>query len=495
VSLPVSHAARPQCRHADVEVRERARGAEALVNDCIEPLTPLRQPNARPAGPGALHASDATRDLTQIITGGERTWPSRRLVARGFHRVKRGPEMSPLLSPRQRRSTDSSGKSRLSLSDLPSASESLRCVCEAIAVAWKAVRFDELRGVLLVGSGPDQRVIHSDGADAFIAHMDDLGSASATALKHALTTSGWTVLVADVPYASFDYEDSLGGPVAIGATDADLILEDTFELYDYHDDDVIHQRAERILRPLLRRSRCRFAGAELHQYSAATPWLATASLAPATRGRSTNEIYEIGVEAAALLSAASGGELTPGTTLDLLRAGHAQVLLGQLEGRWLDVKRQDYDLTNDKGKISLAQDVARFANADGGLVIVGFSTNKQRGGERIARVTPVPPPLSGMVRHARAVDNRVFPPVEGLTIEEVDAGSGVLIVINVPPQPEELKPFLVHGAIVNGKTEGAFISIVRRRGEESIPITPQSIHSTLAAGRALLRRGEVPGSG
>jgi hypothetical protein len=67
----------------------------------------------------------------------------------------------------------------------------------------------------------------------------------------------------------------------------------------------------------------------------------------------------------------------------------------------------------------------------------------------------------------------------------------MLVLIDVPPQPEELKPFLVHGAIVNGRIEGAFISIVRRRGESSIPITAPMIHSTLAAGRALLRFPKV----
>jgi hypothetical protein len=65
------------------------------------------------------------------------------------------------------------------------------------------------------------------------------------------------------------------------------------------------------------------------------------------------------------------------------------------------------------------------------------------------------------------------------------------MLIDIPPQPEELRPFLVHGAIVNGRVEGAFISIVRRRGESSIPITAPMIHSTLAAGRGLFRRGEI----
>jgi hypothetical protein len=52
----------------------------------------------------------------------------------------------------------------------------------------------------------------------------------------------------------------------------------------------------------------------------------------------------------------------------------------------------------------------------------------------------------------------------------------------MPPQPEELKPFLVHGAIVDGKVQGSYISIVRCSGADSIPITAQQIHSTLAPG-------------
>jgi aryl-alcohol dehydrogenase-like predicted oxidoreductase len=46
---------------------------------------------------------------------------------------------------------------------------------------------------------------------------------------------------------------------------------------------------------------------------------------------------------------------------------------------------------------------------------------------------------------------------------------------------------------VEGKFQGTFLSIVRRSGADSIPITAQQIHSTLAAGRALLRRGQIPG--
>jgi len=40
-----------------------------------------------------------------------------------------------------------------------------------------------------------------------------------------------------------------------------------------------------------------------------------------------------------------------------------------------------------------------------------------------------------------------------------------MLAIYISAQPEEMKPFLVHEAIVRGKVEGAFISIVQRRGE------------------------------
>jgi len=82
--------------------------------------------------------------------------------------------------------------------------------------------------------------------------------------------------------------------------------------------------------------------------------------------------------------------------------------------------------------------------------------------------------------------------VDDLQIEALAGNDGDLVLLDIPPQPEDLKPFLVHGAIIDGKTEGAFISIVRRRGDSSIPTIAAMIHATLAAGRALLRRGDLP---
>ena len=201
----------------------------------------------------------------------------------------------------------------------------------------------------------------------------------------------------------------------------------------------------------------------------------------------------LGRDAIALAEAfGENGALTRDISADLVRAGHAGTLIGQPEGHWLDVKRQHYDLDTGVGKIRLAQAVAKFANAElGGVLIVGMAGKKIPGGEIIEKICPVPISGRWMKKYRQAVETRLYPPPDLLSIEAIAVDDGGLVLIDIPPQPEELKPFLVHGAILNGDEAGAFISIVRRRGETSILTTAPMIHSMLAAGRALLRQGEL----
>ena len=54
-------------------------------------------------------------------------------------------------------------------------------------------------------------------------------------------------------------------------------------------------------------------------------------------------------------------------------------------------------------------------------------------------------------------------------------------------QSPELKPFLVHGAILEGKVNTAFFSIVTRISDETTATSPQAVHALLVAGRAASR--------
>lgn len=262
------------------------------------------------------------------------------------------------------------------------------------------------------------------------------------------------------------------------------------------DEEPTGEAAQRVA-PLLSRKRMWLVSITEELDDAGRWWHARLTIGFHPRGRSCADVVADGLEMLELLDAASSGGLTRATCADLIRAGHVHALLGQPEGTWLEVKRQHYPLRELSGKLRIAQTVAQFANADaGGLIVVGLATKKVGGIDTINAVTAQPRDANSRRRCIQALQDHLYPQPDDLTIEAVAAvgihGQGELMVIDIPPQPEEHKPFLVHGAIADGNAHGSYISLVRRRGDEGISTTAAAIHSTLAAGRALLRRGQLP---
>jgi hypothetical protein len=176
--------------------------------------------------------------------------------------------------------------------------------------------------------------------------------------------------------------------------------------------------------------------------------------------------------------------------LALVRAGYGEFLVGQEESDWLEAKAAPWDLETEHGKIELGQDVARFANAGGGLIVVGASTRRTGDLEKIVRVRGLASGAVSARRVVAVVNQRVYPLVEGMAVfsASLRSSKSVLLAIDVPPQSDDSKPFVVHGAIVGSHSEGAFISIVRRQGEGSVTIGAREIHSWLVAGRKAMNR-------
>lgn len=332
----------------------------------------------------------------------------------------------------------------------------------------------------------------NDGGDP-VAHLDDLAQCTASDLQAALRY-GRELWVSEGLGPDDDIEDGPVGPVSFVGYDDGLVMRLAHETFEYINDETeLFERTLRILAPLLARHRMSLSSAEHDNYRRTAPWGVYVEIGFYSRGRNVADLVGVGLDALALLDAVDNGNLGREQVADLLRGGHAEALVGQAEGPWLEAKRQHYDLASTAGKISLAQAVARFANAEqGGLVVVGLETKKVAGQDVIRRVTPLPHDPWIVRKYQQIIEHRLYPPVDGLQLEAVVGKYGDLIFLDVPPQPEDLKPFLIHGAIIDGKTEGAFISIVRRQGDTSIPTTAPMIHAALAAGRALLRRGELP---
>jgi hypothetical protein len=161
-----------------------------------------------------------------------------------------------------------------------------------------------------------------------------------------------------------------------------------------------------------------------------------------------------------------------------LRLGRPDVLIGTSESSWLEAKSRDYLLSSATKKIELALDVARFANADGGLLVLGLRTSRVNGVDTISRVSPLPMPARQAARYRRIIDDHLYPFANGLDVFTVPYDQGELLVISIPAQSQDDKPFLVQGdlgSITDGKLKGRFVSIVQRRGADAEYLTRSSV--------------------
>lgn len=364
---------------------------------------------------------------------------------------------------------------------------------------------------------------HSLYLDRIIARLPDLDGCTATDLQRALRgdvqagVSDPRVLISADDDGYYDDEECSLEPMSFGLRENLLSLSFGFTTTSwaapspnstvaeaftdgdgwYDEDAAAASTLASVLRPFLARNRAALSLVAIDERYMSPPWRWRADATVETRSRSVTELLRVGRDAIALAEAfGANGLLTRSITADLVRSGHARALIGQSEGHWLDVKQQHYDLSSTTGKIKLTQAVAKFANAElGGVLIIGMAGKKIPGGEVIRKLSPVPIDGETLRKYRQVLGDRLYPPPDLLSIEPIGEGGNGVILIDVPPQPEELKPFLVHGAIVDGEADGTFISIVRRRGESSIPTTAPMIHATLAAGRALLRRGQIGDAG
>ncbi|MGI5420963.1 AlbA family DNA-binding domain-containing protein [Actinomadura luteofluorescens] len=186
-----------------------------------------------------------------------------------------------------------------------------------------------------------------------------------------------------------------------------------------------------------------------------------------------------------------GRSLNARGILEMVKRGGADQLVGHPESEIFEAKSSAFELQNKPEKLwkfQLAQSVAKFANSEkGGLVVIGLHTKRRKEIDTVDKVVPIPVSNSRADTYQKSLDSRIHPPIDGLEIVEAEHGKGAIVCIYIPPQKEENKPFIIQGGFIEGEYDASLISIVRRRGEGSIPLTAREIHSTLAAGRAFLR--------
>lgn len=191
---------------------------------------------------------------------------------------------------------------------------------------------------------------------------------------------------------------------------------------------------------------------------------------------------------------------SPQHALRMIQISRIDALVGLQESEWLEAKSTPYDLrpaSSKPWKLEIAKDIAQFANAEaGGLLVIGLRTRRIDGIDTIDQITAFPPDSKRVQSYRDTIKERIYPPIVGLELDAVQINGSHVIYAFVPPQRDDNKPYLVSGTVIDdGVYESQGITIVRRHGDASITITAREIHSALAAGAAVLRnRGRSGGA-
>jgi hypothetical protein len=167
-----------------------------------------------------------------------------------------------------------------------------------------------------------------------------------------------------------------------------------------------------------------------------------------------------------------------------LRAGRPEELLGLAECGWVDAKGGIYRLDEPAGPEELAKDVAGFANArTGGLLLVGFSTRKEHDSEILDQVRPVPRSLVDLDRYRKLIRERVIPAPREVSVEWIACGDGKgVVVIDVPAQPPARLPHVVAGPARSGDAGRVSVAVPIREADATVWLPQTEIQRLLAAG-------------
>jgi hypothetical protein len=213
--------------------------------------------------------------------------------------------------------------------------------------------------------------------------------------------------------------------------EVEFIFDEVSELAE--DDDAAEVRwLTSLLAPVAGAHQGRVVSVELYPDAYEPPWLYIIVLSLPLKDWTIERVADLVESAIELLRAVGTGKFNRSVALQVLRAGHPEILLGQPESIYLDVKQSHYDLDTAHGEIGLAQAVARFANAEhGGLLVIGMRGKKVPGGEVVSTLVLLPVSGRDVRRYRLAIERRLFPLVDGLEVFAVDvAEGGKLLVVH-----------------------------------------------------------------
>lgn len=171
---------------------------------------------------------------------------------------------------------------------------------------------------------------------------------------------------------------------------------------------------------------------------------------------------------------------------EILSRAAFQEFVGLEEGDEFEVKGEVYDLTRANDRYELSKDVAGLANGLGGYLLIGLQHDRipTASIDFVSGLSLVAEASFDVGQYGGVIRENVFPQVKELEVSwlsgATDEGLGV---IHVPPQPEDLRPFLVARLVEDDEPVKQIVfGLPYRSFGDTTPLSKQQLHEYVRRG-------------
>jgi hypothetical protein len=172
----------------------------------------------------------------------------------------------------------------------------------------------------------------------------------------------------------------------------------------------------------------------------------------------------------------------------ILESGNFGELITAIEDEQLECKVVPYQLSQDHQKQELAKDVSAFANANGGVILIGVRTerNPTHFGDEISEICSFSQEIVNPGQYQDILQSWIYPAPQQVEIRwfpsVVNQEKGIATII-IPNQTAARRPFLVKRTIEDtGKRVEVIFGYVERRQANAHPLRVEEIHALIRDG-------------
>jgi schlafen family protein len=173
----------------------------------------------------------------------------------------------------------------------------------------------------------------------------------------------------------------------------------------------------------------------------------------------------------------------------ILKGGDFEEFITAMEGDEFEAKAEPYRLEDKRQKFELAKDVSSFANARGGVIIIGLETERDPvlSGDIVTKWRLIDERTINIAQYQDVLNSWPYPSLQ--TTPEIkwfpslaDRSKGV-VAISITNQPGQWRPFLITKSVEPDGTQSAtMFGYAERRLDRSEPMGVQQLHLLIRDG-------------